>query len=153
MKKLFLLIFIISSTSWAFDNCASENLKDLELCALNRYKDEDKHMNYLYDKVVGLYPQLKVEIRVVQRQWLKARDEVCNYTIDDGEEYIVYQNQCLYEQTYERNRELKVMLKQNNSVNNFNKSWKEYVNKHCNLTRRVNSDSNCANRNYFLHEE
>lgn len=153
MKKLFLLMLAISSTSWAFDNCASENLRDLESCAIKRYSGEDELMNYLYNEVVSLHPQLKDEIRDVQRQWLKARDEVCNYSIEDGEEYVVYQNQCLYEQTYERNRELKVMLKQSHNSSNFNKLWKEYVNKHCNLTKKVNSDVDCVNRNYFLHQE
>lgn len=60
--------------------------------------------------MVSIFPKLKDEVRKIQQLLIKARDEICAYTPDDGEEYKINQNACLYQKTVERNRELRAIL-------------------------------------------
>ncbi|WP_370512071.1 lysozyme inhibitor LprI family protein [Klebsiella quasipneumoniae] len=91
-----------------------------------------------------------------QRSWIKARDSICAYTSADGEKLQIYKNSYLYEQTYERNRELKAILSkqkvemphENRTSNSF---WDEYVKQHCIFMKGKFSDNDCMKRNEFLH--
>lgn len=128
----------------------------LEQCSLETYKNEDAYLNYLYNAIVTTYPELKENIKNTQRSWIKARDSICAYMSADGEELQIYKNSCLYEQTYERNRELKAILSkqkvamphENRTSNSF---WDEYVKQHCIFMKDKFSDNDCIKRNEFLH--
>ncbi|MEB7566853.1 lysozyme inhibitor LprI family protein [Enterobacter mori] len=154
--KFFILIILTSFSAFSFENCISENVKILVRCTLDNYKKEDAYLNYLYNTIITTYPELKEDMKNTQRSWVKARDSICTYTSVDGEELQVYKNSCLYEQTYERNRELKtilskqevVMSHENSTSNSF---WDEYVKQHCTFMKDKFSDNDCMKRNEFLH--
>ncbi|MDU6409675.1 MAG: lysozyme inhibitor LprI family protein [Yersiniaceae bacterium] len=155
MKFLLVLLFA-SFPSFSFERCISQNINDLVACSAKNYKDEDLKLNYLYKQLINTYPELKENIKLTQKLWVKARDSICAYNQKDGEEYKVYQNSCLLEQTYERNRELKaIMLKQsalsNKNIGNLNPLWKEYMQSHCKFMQDKYSDNDCVTRNNFLH--
>lgn len=156
MNKLLILV-LFSSSAMAFENCTGENTNALELCSYNNYKSEDQVLNYLYKDIVTTFPEIKDEVRKTQQLWIKARDEICAYTPDDGEEYKINKNACLYQQTVERNRELKAIItKEANSggaVAISNPKWDEYIKLHCDFMGKNFSDSECNDRNQFLHSE
>lgn len=154
--KFILLFCLISFSAFSSENCTNENTKKLEQCTLNNYNEEDAYLNYLYRAIVMTYPELKEEIKNTQRTWIKARDSICTYTSSDGEEFGVYKNYCFYEQTSERNRELKAILSKQASASrhensNSKSSWDEYVKQHCTFMQNNFSDSDCVKRNEFLH--
>ncbi|WP_337014802.1 lysozyme inhibitor LprI family protein [Leclercia sp. AS011] len=108
--KVFVLLILTSFSAFSFENCKSENIKILERCAFDNYKKEYAYLNYLYNTIITTYPELKEDMKNTQRFWVNSRDSMCTYTSVDGEELPIYKNSCLYEQTYERNRELKAIL-------------------------------------------
>lgn len=154
MKKLILLFFVSFST-YAYENCTNENTLALEKCSYNNYKSEDDLLNYLYKTLMNSFPEIKVEVNRSQKLWLKTRDEICAYTSDDGSEYKISQNACLYQQTYERNRELKaiIMKKADKGLAQPipKSSWNDYIKYHCEFMEKNFSDSGCKGRNQFLH--
>lgn len=154
MKKL-ILLFLISFSTHAYEICTSENTMALEECSYNNYKVEDELLNYLYKTIIKSFPEIKVETIHSQKLWLKARDEICAYTPDDGAEYKIIQNACLYQQTYERNRELNaiIMKEAGRGVEQqFSKSkWNDYIKYHCEFMGKKFLDSGCNDRNQFLH--
>jgi len=156
--RLVILLMFFSFSTYAFEQCVDKNLKNLESCSLNNYKEEDKKLNYLYKSLINVYPELKENIKKTQKAWIKARDDICKYTLIDGKEYQVYQNACLHQQTYERIRELKaIFLKQTSLENNENLSdnmlWETYLNSHCEFMLNKYNDIECKNRNKFLHSQ
>lgn len=155
--KFLILVFFVSFSAFSFGNCSSEKLNELEDCTFNEYKIEDARLNYLYKTIITTYPELKESIRNTQRTWVKARDSVCAYSESDGQEFKVYKNHCLYEQTYERNRELKAILtlqtaKNISNVSNYNPLWEQYLKGHCAFMKDNFSDNDCIKRNQSLHE-
>lgn len=157
MNKMLLLVFF-GFSAMAYENCTSENTKELEQCSLSNYKSEDQFLNYLYKDIVTSFPKIKNEVKKSQQLWIKSRDEICAYTPDDGEEYKINQNDCLYQQTYERNRELKAIItKEANRVVApqpvYQSKWNDYINHHCDFMEKQFSDSDCKVRNQFLHAE
>lgn len=157
MNKLLLLI-LFSPSAMAFENCTSEKTNALEQCSYNNYKSEDELLNYLYKDIVVTFPQIKDEVKKTQLLWIKARDEVCTYNPDDGEEYKINQNTCLYQQTVERNRELRAILTKEANSGSLSATaskpkWDEYIKNHCDFMERNFSDSECKVRNNFLHSE
>lgn len=157
MKKMILLM-LFSSHVLAFENCTSEKTNALEQCSYNNYKSEDQLLNYLYKDIVVTFPKIKDEVKKTQQLWIKARDEVCTYTPDDGEEYKINQNTCLYQQTVERNRELRAILTKEASSGSLSAmsskpTWDEYIKSHCDFMKKNFSDSDCKVRNQFLHSE
>lgn len=157
MKALILLVFI-SFSALSFENCTSENIKIMEKCSFDNYKKEDAYLNYLYKSIIDSYPNLNEDLKITQRAWLKARDNICTYKSTDGDEFQVYKNSCLYEQTYERNRELKAIITRQSAIIKRNdislKSlWMKYVKLHCNFMQKKYSDSECEKRNNFLHNQ
>lgn len=154
MKKL-ILLFLVSFSTYAYENCMSENTSALEECSYNNYKLEDDSLNYLYKTIINSFPEIRVEVNHSQKLWLKARDEICAYTSDDGAEYKISQNACMYQQTYERNRELKaiIMKEAGRGVEQpMPKSkWNDYIRYHCEFMGKKFSDSGCKDRNQFLH--
>ncbi|MCZ4058386.1 DUF1311 domain-containing protein [Pantoea sp. LMR881] len=154
MKKL-ILLFLFSFSTYAYENCTSENTAELEGCSYNNYKLEDDALNYLYKTVINSFPEIKVEVNHSQKLWLKARDEICAYTPDDGAEYKISQNACMYQQTYERNRELKAIIikEAGRGVDQpMPKSkWNDYIKYHCEFMGKKLSDTGCKGRNQFLH--
>ncbi|QCR38363.1 lysozyme inhibitor LprI family protein [Nissabacter sp. SGAir0207] len=153
--KRFLLLSLISFSTFAYENCTSENTAALEQCSYNNYKLEDGTLNYLYQSIIKSFPAIKNEVMHSQRLWLKARDEICAYTPDDGAEYKINQNACLYQQTYERNRELSAIITK--EVNRGVKQpmtqpkWDDYIKYHCEFMGKRFSDIECKDRNQFLH--
>ena len=109
MKKL-ILLSLISFSAVGYENCTSGDTAALEKCSYNNYQSEDNLLNYLYKSIVTSFPEIKDEVKRTQILWIKARDEICKYSPDDGAEYKINQNACLYQQTYERNRELKAII-------------------------------------------
>jgi len=157
MNKLMLLM-LFSSSAMAFENCTTENTKALEEGAFGNYKSEEQLLNYLYKDITTSFPKIKNEIKQTQRLWIKARNEICAYTPDDGEEYKVNQNACLYQQTFERNRELKAIISKESSGVIQHRSvsqpkWNDYIKHHCDFMEKQFSDSGCKDRNKFLHFE
>lgn len=154
MKKL-ILLFLVSFSTYAYENCTSGNTAEMEVCSYNNYKQEDNTLNYLYRTVMNSFPEIKVEVNHSQKLWLKSRDEICAYTPDDGAEYKITQNACLFQQTYERNRELKaIILKEaGRGVEQLmpKSKWNDYIKYHCEFMREKFSDSGCKDRNQFLH--
>ena len=154
MKKL-ILLFLVSFSAYANENCTSGNAMELEECSYNNYKQEDDALNYLYETVINLFPEIKVEVNHSQKLWLKARDDICAYTPDDGAEYKITQNACMYQQTYERNRELKAIIMKEAGrglEQPMPKStWSDYIKYHCEFMGEKFSDSGCKARNQFLH--
>lgn len=154
MKKL-ILLFLVSFSTYAYENCTSGNTEEMEECSYSNYKQEDNTLNYLYGTVINSFPEIKVEVNHSQKLWLKARDEICAYTPDDGAEYKITQNACLFQQTYERNRELKaiIMKEAGRGVEQpMPKSkWNDYIKYHCEFMGKKFSDSGCKDRNKFLH--
>lgn len=156
MRYLYLLL-MVSFSAFSYDDCSSKNLKDLEGCTFNEYKSEDAQLNFLYKTILTTYPELKESIRETQRAWVKARDNICEYSESDGQEFKVYKNYCLYEQTYERNRELKAILtlhaaKGIRGNSDYNSLWGTYLKHHCKFMKHTFSDNDCMRRNEFLHE-
>lgn len=130
----------------------------MELCSAKNYEEEDLNLNYLYKEIISTYPELKGNVKNTQKLWVKARDGICSYSPMDGEEYKVYQNSCLYEQTYERNRELKaIILKQSATMSSRNVSsnplWIQYIKSHCEFMQEKYSDNGCVARNNYLHAQ
>jgi uncharacterized protein YecT (DUF1311 family) len=157
MKKMILLM-LFSSHVLAIENCTSENTNALEQCSYNNYKSEDQLLNYLYEDIVVTFPKIKDEVKKIQQLWIKVRDEVCTYTPDDGEEYKINQNTCLYQQTVERNRELRAILTKEANSGSLSATaskpkWDEYIKNHCDFMERNFSDSKCKVRNNFLHSD
>lgn len=154
MKKL-ILFFLASFSAHAYEICTSENTAALEKCSYNNYKIEDDILNYLYKTVIKSFPEIKVEVIHSQKLWLKARDEICAYTPDDGAEYKISQNACLYQQTYERNRELNAIIMKEagrGAEQQIPKSkWNDYIKYHCEFMGKKFLDSGCEDRNQFLH--
>lgn len=154
MKKL-MLFFLASFSTYAYENCTSENTEALEQCSYNNYKLEDETLNYLYKTAINSFPEIKVEVNHSQKMWLKARDEICEYTPDDGAEYKISKNACMLQQTYERNRELKaiIMKEAGRSVDQSmpKSKWNDYIKYHCEFMEKRFSDSGCKDRNQFLH--
>lgn len=156
MKKI-ILLSLISFSTFAYENCTSENTAALEKCSYDNYKSEDMILNYVYNKIVTSFPGIKTEVNRSQKLWLKARDEICSYTSDDGAEYKINQNACMYQQTYERNRELKAII--TNEANSgvaqpmSQPKWNDYVKYHCEFMGKRFSDTGCKDRNQFLHSE
>lgn len=149
---------LVSFSTHAFENCLSQSISDLESCSANNFNDEDSKLNYLYKSLINSYPELKGSIKNTQVSWLKARNSICKYSQADGEEYKVYKNSCMLEQTNERNRELKaIFLKQsslkNKNIPGLNLLWEEYLKSHCEFMQDKYSDNNCINRNNFLHSQ
>lgn len=154
MKRI-LLLSLLSFSTLAYENCTSENTSALEACSYNNYKLEDGTLNYLYQTIIKSFPGIKSEVNYSQRLWLKARDEICSYTPDDGAEYKVMKNNCMSQQTYERNRELKAIITKEAS-RGMGKSvsqpkWNDYIKYHCEFMGKQFSDSGCKDRNQFLH--
>lgn len=52
MNKL-ILLSLISFSTYAYENCISENTAALEECSYNNYKSEDDALNYLYKTVIN----------------------------------------------------------------------------------------------------
>jgi uncharacterized protein YecT (DUF1311 family) len=157
-KSVLIVLFCFSFSTMAYENCTSENTKELERCSFGNYKSEDQLLNYLYKDIITSFPQIKDEVKKTQQLWIKARDEICAYTPDDGEEYKIDQNACLYQQTYERNRELKVIILKETSGNATSQSaskpkWDDYIKHHCDFMDKQFSDSTCKDRNLSLHSE
>lgn len=155
MKKLMLLV-IFSFSAMAYDDCTSENTKELEQCSYRNYNSEDQLLNYLYKDIVKSFPKIKDEVKKTQKLWVQARDEVCAYTLDDGDEYKINQNACMYQQTYERNRELRAIITKEANRDITPQSvpqpkWNEYLKNHCDFMEKQFSDSECKGRNQFLH--
>lgn len=74
----------------------------------------------------------------------------------DGEEYKTNQYACLYQQTYEINRELKAIIaKEANGVSMSQSTsqpkWNEYIKSHCDFMERQFSDFGCKDINQFLY--
>lgn len=154
--KYLLLLMTFSFSAFSYENCTSENLNNLESCSARNYKEEDSKLNSLYKELISSYPELKENIKNTQKLWVKARDSICDYSQKDGEEYKIYQNSCLYEQTYERNRELKAIISKQSgqtNISNQNSSWNEYIKSHCNFMQGKYSDNECMARNKFLHSQ
>ncbi|MDQ1212382.1 lysozyme inhibitor LprI family protein [Pantoea anthophila] len=154
MKKL-MLLFLVNFSTYAYENCTSENTAILEECSYNNYKSEDNALNYLYKTVMNSFPEIKVQVNHSQKLWLKARDEICAYTPDNGAEYKISQNACMYQQTYERNRELKaiIMKEAGRGVEQPmpESKWSDYIKYHCEFMGKQFLDSGCKDRNQFLH--
>lgn len=154
MKNL-MLLFLVNFSTHAYENCTSENTAALEECSYNNYKLEDDTLNYLYKTVIKSFPEIKVEVTHSQKLWLKARDEICAYTSDNGAEYKINQNVCLYQQTYERNRELNTIITKEASRGSEQpmpkSKWNDYIKYHCEFMGRKFLDSGCKDRNQFLH--
>ncbi|EOI5729511.1 lysozyme inhibitor LprI family protein [Cronobacter malonaticus] len=155
MKFLMLFNFVTFS-ALSFENCSHENLKEMEVCSLANYKKEDDYLNYLYRSAAFSYPELSDDLKKIQHSWIKARDIICAASPVDGEEYKIYKYSCLYEQTYERNRELKLILlkKSSNSLpenSARNSLWNKYLKEHCVFMRNKFTDDYCEKRNEFLH--
>jgi len=146
----------MSFSAIAYENCASENTSVLEKCSYDNYKLEDKILNDLYKNIVKSFPEIKNEVKKSQLLWIKARDKICTYTPDDGAEYKINQNACMYQQTYERNRELKaIIIKKSNlevpSHSTSQPEWNSYIKDHCVFMEKQFSDTACKDRNQFLH--
>lgn len=47
----------------AYDNCTSENTKELERCSFDNYKSEGQLLNYLYKDIVVSFPQIEYEVK------------------------------------------------------------------------------------------
>lgn len=157
MKRLALLA-LFSFPAIAYENCISENTSELEKCSLNNYKSEDKLLNYLYNDIITSFPEFRYEVKKSQQLWIKARDEVCLYNPDDGVEYKINRNACLYQQTNERNRELNAIItreiSKKNGANIIPKpKWNEYLKYHCGFMKMQFADTQCNDRNLFLHSE
>ncbi len=157
MKKL-LLLSLISFSTVAYENCTSENTTVLESCSYDNYKSEDELLNYLYKSIVISFPEIKNEVKKSQMLWIKARDEICTYTPDDGAEYKINKNACLYQQTYERNRELKAIITKESNMGGAPQStsqsgWNHYIKDHCDFMEKQFSDNECKDRNLFLHSD
>lgn len=152
-----MLLFLVSCSTYAYENCTSENTAALEECSYNNYKLEDDTLNYLYKTVMNSFPEIKFEVNHSQKLWLKARDEVCAYTPDDGAEYKISQNACMYQQTYERNRELQAIIMKEvgrgveQPMPKSKSKWNDYIKYHCEFMGKQFSDSGCKDRNQFLH--
>lgn len=157
MNKLLMLLILVSFSSVAYENCASENTAELETCSYENYKSEDGVLNYLYKEIVASFPKIKNEVKKSQILWIKARDKTCAYTPEDGEEYKINQNACMYQQTYERNRELKAIITKeaNKGGGGIESSpeWSDYIKYHCDFMEKQFSDTECKDRNEFLHSE
>ncbi|EKM0378342.1 DUF1311 domain-containing protein [Cronobacter turicensis] len=154
--KLLILFSFVSFSAFSFENCLDENSKKMEECSLVNYKEEDGYLNYLYKSTILSYPELKEDLKRIQLSWINARDSICAASPTDGEEYKIYKYSCLYDQTYERNRELKVMLlkrSSNNLPENSVKTslWKKYLKEHCTFMKSEFVDDLCEKRNEFLH--
>ncbi|MFI8418638.1 lysozyme inhibitor LprI family protein [Serratia sp. NPDC078593] len=157
MNKL-ILFMLFSSSVIAFENCTTGNTNELAKCSYDNYKSEDNLLNYLYENIVTTFPEIKNEVKKTQRLWIKLRDDICAYTPNDGEEYKINKNACLYQQTFERNRELKAIIEKQAELRNSSKitpqlKWNEYIKLHCDFMSKQYSDSGCKDRNQFLHSE
>ncbi|MFI3310559.1 lysozyme inhibitor LprI family protein [Ewingella allii] len=157
MKKL-ILLSLISFSALSYENCTSESTTALEICSYKNYKSEDVILNYLYNKIVTLLPKIKNEVKRTQILWIKARDEICKYSPDDGAEYKITQNACLYQQTYERNRELKAIIDKETYKREIaqpepQREWNNYVKNHCEFMEKQFADKGCMDRNNFLHSD
>lgn len=154
MKKL-MLLFLASFSTYAYENYTGEDTAALEKCSYNNYKSEDDNLNYLYKTAINSFPEIKIEVNHSQKLWLKAGDEICAYTPDDGAEYKISKNACMLQQTYERNRELKaiIMKEAGRDVEQTMPKYKgnDYIKYHCEFLGRRFSDSGCKDRNQFLH--
>lgn len=157
MKKI-ILLSLMSFSAVAYDNCTGENTTALETCSYDNYKSEDNLLNYLYKNIVTSFPDIKDEVKRTQILWIKARDETCKYSPADGAEYKINQNACMYQQTYERNRELKAIIDKeaNKSATPQPESqpeWNNYIKSHCEFMEKQFSDMECKVRNQFLHSD
>lgn len=91
-----------------------------------------------------------------QKLWLKARDEACAYTPDDGSEYKISQNACMH---VSANIREKSRTKSNNHERScqgggqsmIKPKWNDYIKYHCEFMGKQFSDSGCKDRNQFLH--
>jgi len=157
MKKL-ILLSLISFSAVGYENCTSGNTAALEKCSYNNYQSEDNLLNYLYKSIATSFPEIKDEVKRIQILWIKARNEICKYSPDDGAEYKINQNACLYQQTYERNRELKAIIDKETNKDVAPKTeaqseWDNYIKNHCDFMEKQFSDTECKGRNQFLHSD
>lgn len=153
--KIAILLSLISFSTFAYENCTSANTSVLEECSYNNYKSEDDTLNFLYQTIIRSFPDIKVNVKHSQKLWIKARDEICAYTPDDGNEYKINQNSCMYQQTYERNRELKAIITKEANKGMAQSipepKWSDYIKSHCEFMSKQFSDTKCKERNQFLH--
>ena len=118
----FALMAIVAINAAAFthsalaaDECKNpQSQSAMNICADLDYRREDALLNKNYhDLIAKIDTERRTQLKDVQLAWIKFRDLQCHYDADQyqgGTIYPLEYSSCLTAMTYQRNKDLKIML-------------------------------------------
>jgi len=121
MHANFFIIGLVVASSLYTSAFANEDCKNpqsqlaMNTCAAKDYEREDARLNQNYKELVAkLDAERKSQLKGVQLAWIKFRDLQCEYDsaqYQGGTIYSLVHSTCLLQMTKQRNKDLKVMIK------------------------------------------